>query len=57
MTDVEKKFFPNYCMASAAKEYLGSVRQKYMRNDNGYETGYWLQGGLDGMKSYISSMS
>lgn len=57
ITDTERRFFPNYCMAAAAMEYLGSIKEKHIGGDFRPETDYLIQNGLDGMKSYAGCVA
>ncbi|MDR1476989.1 MAG: phosphotransferase [Rickettsiales bacterium] len=52
LEDIERKFFENYVIAAAGMEFLGGLRQKYLRNDNSGEADFWLGVGRDGLMSY-----
>lgn len=47
LSDIEQKYFIDYVWAAVAMVFMGSLRQKYIRNDDSFETKYWLKVGRE----------
>jgi len=53
LTTLEKKYIYDYALAGAAMELLGAYKEKYLNNDNGRETNFWLKLGRNNLQKEL----